>query len=1091
MTPQEIFLKATEIKSAEQRGRFLDESCSEDQALLEKVKALLDTWESESTLDNSGDAGVTVDRKVTPSADGQVGSTIGSYKLLQEIGEGGFGVVYMAEQFEPIRRKVALKIVKPGMDTKDVVARFEAERQALALMEHPNIAKVLDGGVTEFGRPYFVMELVKGVPITEFCDKNKLSTRERVELFLTVCRAIDHAHRKGIIHRDIKPSNVMVTLHDGKPVCKVIDFGVSKALTQQLTDKTLFTAYGQMVGTPTYMSPEQAEMSGLDIDTRSDVYSLGVVLFELLTGTTPLGKQEVRSATYDELQRLIKEEEAPRPSTRISTLGESATVNANNRSTDQRRLSQQLRGDIDWIVIKALDKDRNRRYDSAKAMAEDLERHVNQEPVLARPPSVTYKTRKFLRRNRLRVAMVTAMGVIAAVVLSSGFLIFEGREKQVELEEQANDLKQEKAALETQVKSVEEARRLLREEVPTLKAEFKNATLYQMLMGLEPLLVDDAEFKEAKELHVKTVNVESEQELSFEIEIQNWDRDGSPWVSVLFDSQNKTAVLPTTRHRLRISYDGQVITERTQLRLGSTLYVPNPVGEQPEGMVFVPFTGPRSFVTSVSIPEFYIDQYEVSNAEFKEFVDAGGYSNPEYWTDVLVDSDGEANEFSDAIAEFVDSTGSPGPAHWVNGNYPEGRGNFPVHSVSWFEASAYARFRGKELPTAVHWRWASHAADELVIPHSNFSGKGTDPRGKNRGIGYRPIFDTAGNVSEWTQNGFEDAAGKCCCGGSWDDRHYVYRHRIAMPPETRSNKIGFRCMQVVEEYPNQLLNDVKAKRYQVVEAGKVTDELFSAYQSMYAYDQNRDLGQEVISNDLHPELSEYREENIQINTAYNSEKLTIAMLFPREEKSVFHPILFIPGADSQRMPAYDSTSNGAGGRIVKELLKTGRVIITANYQGLFDRSEIPKDSGLARREWLIQVTKDVSRMIDFLETRDDIDLTKLTYFGSSMGAFTGVCPLAMDSRFKAGVLLVGGAVWWDVPNEINPTALAPFITTPILMINGEFDNVFPLETSARPLYELMGSEDKELKLYPSSHSIDINLFVPYMDNWLKERFGDS
>ena len=286
-------------------------------------------------------------------------------------------------------------------------------------MDHPNIAKVLDGGVTEFGRPYFVMELVKGVPITEFCDKNKLSTQQRIDLFLTVCRAIDHAHGKGIIHRDIKPSNVMVTLHDGKPVCKVIDFGVSKALSQQLTEKTLFTAYGQMIGTPTYMSPEQAEMSGLDIDTRSDVYSLGVVLYELLTGTTPLGKQEVQSATYDELQRMIKEEEAQRPSTRVSTLGKKATINAKNRSTEERKLSQQLRGDIDWIVIKALEKDRNRRYDSAKAMAEDLERHARQEPVLARPPSLIYRAQKFLRRNRIKVGVFATVGVLALVVLLS------------------------------------------------------------------------------------------------------------------------------------------------------------------------------------------------------------------------------------------------------------------------------------------------------------------------------------------------------------------------------------------------------------------------------------------------------------------------------------------------------------------------------------------------------------------------------------------------------------------------------------------------------------------------------------------------
>ena len=273
------------------------------------------------------------------------GTVIGPYKLLQQIGEGGFGVVYMAEQEQPVRRMVALKIIKPGMDTAQVIARFESERQALALMDHPNIAKVLDAGATESGRPYFVMELVKGVPITEFCDKNHMPAEQRLKLFIDVCHAIQHAHHKGVIHRDIKPSNVMVTLHDGVPVVKVIDFGVAKATVQKLTERTLFTAYGQMIGTPAYMSPEQAEMSGLDIDTRTDVYSLGVLLYELLTGTTPLEPKRLREAGYAEMQRLIREEEPPRPSTRLSSLGDSATVLAGNRGTDVKRLR------VSWPAI--------------------------------------------------------------------------------------------------------------------------------------------------------------------------------------------------------------------------------------------------------------------------------------------------------------------------------------------------------------------------------------------------------------------------------------------------------------------------------------------------------------------------------------------------------------------------------------------------------------------------------------------------------------------------------------------------------------------------------------------------------------------
>jgi WD40 repeat protein/serine/threonine protein kinase len=342
------------------------------------------------------------------------GGWIGRYKLLERIGEGGFGVVFMAEQQQPVRRKVALKVVKPGMDTRQVLARFEAERQALALMEHENIAKVLDAGATESGRPYFVMELVHGVPITDFCDRNQFSPRERLELLLPVCRAIQHAHNKGIIHRDIKPTNVLVTLQEGVPVPKVIDFGVAKATGQQLTEKTLFTHFAQMVGTPLYMSPEQAEMSSLDVDTRSDVYSLGVLLYELLTGATPVDKDRFQKAAFDEVRRIIREEEPPPPSTRLSTMAEQArSILAAKRKSDPAQLGKLMRGELDWIVMKALEKERARRYETPISLARDIERYLRDEPVEACPASNWYRLRKFARRRRGLFAAIGATVLFA------------------------------------------------------------------------------------------------------------------------------------------------------------------------------------------------------------------------------------------------------------------------------------------------------------------------------------------------------------------------------------------------------------------------------------------------------------------------------------------------------------------------------------------------------------------------------------------------------------------------------------------------------------------------------------------------------
>src|SRR6266536_2855565 len=357
----------------------------------------------------------------------------------------------MAEQEEPVRRRVALKIIKLGMDTRQVVARFEAERQSLALMDHPNIAKVLDAGATEAGRPYFVMELVRGIKITEYCDQNKISTDERLRLFTQVCQAIQHAHQKGIIHRDIKPSNILVTLHDGVPVPKVIDFGIAKATQGRLTDQTLFTAFEQFIGTPAYMSPEQAEMSGLDIDTRCDVYALGVLLYELLIGQTPFDARELLASGLDKMRHTIREQEPERPSTRLSTmLNVDLTHTASHRRTDSPKLIHLLRGDLDWIVMKALEKDRTRRYETANALATDIHRHMDNEPVLASPPSNLYRLQKLVRRNKTIFAALG--GVALALVIGLGLSLFlfmrerEARQRAVVAEQEQARLRQQAEA---------------------------------------------------------------------------------------------------------------------------------------------------------------------------------------------------------------------------------------------------------------------------------------------------------------------------------------------------------------------------------------------------------------------------------------------------------------------------------------------------------------------------------------------------------------------------------------------------------------------------------------------------------------------
>jgi serine/threonine protein kinase/tetratricopeptide (TPR) repeat protein len=465
MTERELFIATLRLRDAAERAAFLDRACGGDHALRARAEELLREQEQLGSFLEQPARGVAGTGPFTPTAADEgaaapgagVGTVIGPYKLVERIGEGGMGTVYMAQQLAPVKRLVALKVIKPGMGSRQVLARFEAERQALALMDHPNIAQVHDAGTTADGRPFFVMELVKGVPITTFCDHSRLSVRARLELFVHVCQAVQHSHQKGIIHRDLKPSNVLVTLHDGVPVVKVIDFGIAKATGVQLTDKTLITHFTQMIGTPLYMSPEQAQLSGLDVDTRSDIYSLGVLLYELLTGTTPFDKERLRTVGYDELRRIIREEEPPRPSTRLSTIGQAASTVSANRGSDPKRLSQLVRGELDWIVMKCLEKNRSRRYETAAGLALDVQRYLADEPVQACPPSMSYRLQKFVRRNKrpvlaASVFVVLLVGGIVGTTIGLVRAVSERDQKDQALRDVVKESNEKTEALQAVVK---------------------------------------------------------------------------------------------------------------------------------------------------------------------------------------------------------------------------------------------------------------------------------------------------------------------------------------------------------------------------------------------------------------------------------------------------------------------------------------------------------------------------------------------------------------------------------------------------------------------------------------------------------------
>jgi serine/threonine protein kinase len=509
-----IFQDAAEIASLAEREAFVAAQCGDDEALRREVADLLEHHaQARGFLEAPANAPVpTVEQSPAESP----GAVIGPYKLLQQIGEGGMGTVWMAQQTEPVKRLVAVKLIKAGMDSRQVIARFEAERQALALMDHPNIARVLDGGTTKGepggvspGRPYFVMDLVKGVPITRYCDEHHLTPRQRLELFLPVCQAVQHAHQKGLIHRDLKPSNVLVTLYDGKPVPKVIDFGVAKATGPSLTEKTLVTGFGTIVGTLEYMSPEQAEINQLDIDTRSDIYSLGVLLYELLTGSPPFSRKELQKAGMLEMLRVIREKEPSKPSTKLST-AEGLPTLAANRGTEPAKLTKLVRGELDWIVMKALEKDRNRRYETANGFAMDVQRYLTDEPVLAGRPSARYRLKKFVQRNKGPVIAVNVilLCLVAGIIGTSAALVWAVRERNEKAEALSAETKARDAEKQARDRAMAALRALTDDFVQnqiargtTLTEEDKEflRKIIKLYEGFAAITADDAESRSIRE----------------------------------------------------------------------------------------------------------------------------------------------------------------------------------------------------------------------------------------------------------------------------------------------------------------------------------------------------------------------------------------------------------------------------------------------------------------------------------------------------------------------------------------------------------------------------------------------------------------
>jgi len=987
----------------------------------------------------------------------------GRYRILRPLGEGGMGSVYLAEQLEPIRRRVALKVVKLGMDTAQVLARFNNERQALAMMDHPNIAQIFDAGATAKGRPYFVMEYIEGSPITEYCDGKRMTTKERLGLFLGICRAVQHAHQKGVIHRDLKPSNVLVTEQDGAPVPKVIDFGIAKATDKWAVVNSLLTQFGQIVGTPEYASPEQADTMTGDVDETSDVYSLGVLLYELLIGAVPFDTATLRNAGLAEMLRIIREDEAPSLPRKLTSMGAAASDIAARRQTDPASLRRLVDGDLNSITMKALEKARERRYASVSDLAADIQRHIEHRPVLASSPGRLYRARKFLLRKR-RGVLASAVVVLAAGLGGWSFY------RQSRIRWATND-------------GLPEIARLL--------AKDEGLAAFDLAQEVKRLIPNDLRLQQLWPEVTHTPLIETDPP-GAEVYLSEMGVEQKPWRHV-GTAPLKDVALPHGYFRWKAVKPG--FAEATGAACtwwDRILFLLPPQGEVPAGMVLVP--GAESLhativgIAPVDAPReaFFIDRFEVTNRQYKDFVDQGGYEKRGYWK-VPFSKNGRSLSWEEAVGEFRDATGRPGPATWESGTFPAGKDDFPVSGVSWYEAAAYAEFAGKSLPTISHWFLAADIrTTQFVVPASNFGGQGPAKVGAYKGIGPFGTFDMAGNVLEWTWNETDNGF-RFILGGAWSSPTYLFNRPDAKPPFDRSPQNGFRCARYTKRPPDPMLAPNPRRFRDYSREKPVGDEAFRVIRGSYYYEP-KDLKAAVEEVD---DSSPYwRKEKVSFAAGDGAERVLAFLFLPKNAKSPYQALVFHPGAGARTgtLASLDSFLR------VEFIIRSGRAVIYPIYTSTYYRGLPAPRTPLEDKYQITKRYQELKRSVEYLLSRGDIDPAKLGYVGVSWGAAWAPVMLSLEDRFQTAVLFEGGLYLRAFPlPETDVFNFLPRCRVPVLMLNGRYDYTFPLATSQEPFFHWLGTPEKQKRhiVYNSSHDVMVyrTQVVGEVLSWLDRYLG--